>query len=101
MKPSSTTPVRDVIISTITNASFLLHSKILAYEFINWATHGVFVGSRFVHLTAQVDDLFCRSSVWDIALDKDNSANTYRLNSGDINNAVRKQRLSRRTFCSR
>jgi hypothetical protein len=95
MMPSQATPVREVMISTITNAPFLIHSKVLAYEFVNWATHGVFVGSRFVHMAAHVDDLFCRSRLWDIALNKDNPANTYRLNSDDINNTVRKQRAFR------
>ena len=95
MVPSRATPVREVMISTITNAPFLIHSKVLAYEFVNWATHGVFVGSRFVHMAAHVDDLFCRSRLWDIALNKDNPANTYRLNSSDINNTVLKQRAFR------
>ena len=54
-------PVREVMISTITNAAFLIHSQVLAYEFINWVTQGVFVGARRVHMAAHVDDLFLRS----------------------------------------
>lgn len=91
MIPSRTTPVREVMISTITNASFLFHSKVLAYEFINWVTQGVFIGARRVHMAAHVDDLFRPNSLWDPALKKDNPANLYRLNSADINNAVSKQ----------
>jgi hypothetical protein len=89
--PSQIKPVREVMISTITNAGFLVHSKVLAYEFINWVTQGVFVGARFVHMAAHVDDLFLRNHVWDAALKAINPANTYRLNSVDINNAVSKQ----------
>jgi hypothetical protein len=95
MTPRSRKPVREVMISTITNASFFLHSKILAYEFVNWATQGVFVGSRFVHMAAHVDDLFLQNSLWDPALDKNNPAITYRLHSADINNAVSKLRAFR------
>ena len=91
MMPSQTTPVREVMISTITNATFLIHSKVLAYEFVNWVTQGVFVGARFVHMATHVDDLFLANNLWDPALKKDNPATTYRLNSADINNAVSKQ----------
>lgn len=87
------TPVREVMISTITNASFLIHSKVLAYEFINWATQGVFVGGRYIHMATHLDDLFLDNSIWDPALKMDNPdpSQNYRLNSGDINNAVSKQ----------
>ncbi|HEX8873154.1 MAG TPA: hypothetical protein VF780_00900, partial [Nitrosospira sp.] len=61
------------------------------YEFINWATQGVFVGSRFVHMTAHLDDLFRRNTLWDPALKRDNPADTYRLNGADISNAVSQQ----------
>lgn len=91
MAPSQTAPVREVLISTITNASFLIHSNVLAYEFINWATQGVFVGSRFIHMTAHLDDLFLENTLWDPSLKRDNPSQTYRLNSADISNAVSKQ----------
>ncbi|MDN5753983.1 MAG: hypothetical protein L0H15_12055 [Nitrosospira sp.] len=95
MAPSRTTPVREVMISTITNAGAFIHSNVLAYEFINWVTQGVFIGARRVHMAAHVDDLFRRNTLWDPALDDDNPANTYRLNSADIRNAVNKQRAFR------
>jgi hypothetical protein len=91
MMPSQAMPVREVMISTITNADFLLHSKVLAYEFVNWAAQGVFVGGRSVHLAAHVDDLFLPNDLWDPTLKMTNAANTYRLNKADIDNAVRKQ----------
>jgi hypothetical protein len=89
--PDQAMPVREVMISTITNADFLIHSKVLAYEFINWATKGVFLGGRYVHMAAHVDDLFRANSKWDSSLKKDDSANTYRLNKTDVVNAVREQ----------
>lgn len=55
---------RKVLLSTITNASYLLHSQILNYEFINYASQGVFIGARQVHLSAHVDDLFAADDLW-------------------------------------
>ena len=91
MMPSQSAPVREVMISTITHAPFLFHSKVLAYEFVNWVTQGVFVGARRVHMAAHSDDLFIANSLWDPALRRVNPANTYRLKGDDINNAVSKQ----------
>lgn len=89
--PSQTTPIREVMISTISNADFLLHSKLLAYEFVNWATQGVFVGARYVHMATHLDDLFLADELWDPAIRATNPATTYRLNSADISNGVSKQ----------
>jgi hypothetical protein len=91
MMPNQTTPVREVMISTITNASFLIHSKVLAYEFINWATQGVFIGARFVHMATHLDDLFLANNIWNPDLNNNDPVTTYRLNSADIANAVSKQ----------
>ncbi len=89
--PPQTTPVREVMISTISNADFLVHSKVLAYEFINWATQGIFVGARFIHMAAHADDLFIPDELWDPALRATNPATTFRLSGADISNAVSKQ----------
>jgi hypothetical protein len=91
MMPSRTGPVREVMISTIINTPLLIHSKVLAYEFVNWATQGIFIGSRFIHMAVHMDDLFRHNNLWDPALKKNNPAKTYRLNSDDINNAAHKQ----------
>ncbi|PTR17705.1 hypothetical protein C8R31_101872, partial [Nitrosospira sp. Nsp2] len=98
MVPSQTTPVREVMISTISNATFLIHSKVLAYEFINWVTQGVFVGARFVHMATHLDDLFLANNLWNPDINNNYPADpnvpgttTYRLNSADIANAVSKQ----------
>lgn len=96
--PPGTTPVREVMFSTITHAPFLLHSRVLAYEFVNWATQGVFIGARFVHMAAHLDDLFLDNTLWDPALSADNPLQTYRLNSSDISNGVSKQTAFRAAF---
>jgi hypothetical protein len=89
--PSQTTPVRETMISTISNADFLVHSKVLVYEFVNWVTQGVFVGARFVHMAAHADDLFIPDELWDPALKATNPDTIFRLSGNDINNAVSKQ----------
>lgn len=89
--PAQTTPVREVMLSTITNASFLIHSQVLGYEFVNWVTQGVYVGGRFVHMTAHLDDLFLPDELWDTATQTTNPELTYRLTSDDITNAVSQQ----------
>src|SRR5687768_5431803 len=91
MMPNQAAPAREVMISTITNASFLIHSKVLAYEFVNWVTQGVFVGKRYVHMAAHVDDLFLSNSLWDSDLKNDHPTNTDRLYRCDITNAVSQQ----------
>ena len=55
---------REVLLSTISNAWFLIHSQVLAYEFLNFATKGVFIGSREVYLESHVDDLFLENELW-------------------------------------
>jgi hypothetical protein len=90
--PSRKLPVREVMISTIDNTSFHLHSKVLAYEFVNWVTQGVFVGARHIYMAAHVDDLFRTSTLWDPALDRDDHGRRFRLAGPDINNVVGKQR---------
>ncbi len=84
-------PVREVLLSTITNAWFLIHSQALAYEFINFATQGVFVGGRFIYMSAHLDDLFLPNDLWDPNTNKTNPSDTVRLNSHDISNGVSAQ----------
>jgi hypothetical protein len=79
---------REVLLSTITNAWYLLHSQALAYEFINFATSGVFLGGRQVHLTAHLDDLFIANDLWDPVNDVTDPNLTYRLTRQDIIDAV-------------
>jgi hypothetical protein len=58
---------RQVLLSTIANADFLIHSKVLAYEFVNFATQGLFIGARRVYLSVHNDDLFLADARWDPA----------------------------------
>jgi hypothetical protein len=93
--PGQTVPVREVFFTTISNEDWLIHSKVLAYEFINWATQGVFVGGRKVYFSAHLDDLFIPDVLWDSATNSnfpdDTPNGEYRLSAADIDNAVAKQ----------
>ena len=84
-------PVREVMLSSIANASFLTHSQVLSYELINWVTQGVFVGGRFVYMSNHLDDLFLENELWDVTSKTTNPLLLYRLTSADITNAVSKQ----------
>jgi hypothetical protein len=70
---------RQVLLSTITNAGFLIHSQVLAYEFVNFATSGVMVGGRYVHMAVHLDDLFNANELWN----PDNNATDSLVNFGN------------------
>lgn len=79
---------REVLLSTISNAWFLIHSQVLAYEFLNFATKGVFIGSREVYLETHVDDLFLGNSQWDPDANVTDEGREYRMSAGDVQNAI-------------
>jgi hypothetical protein len=93
--PLQTAAAREVLLSTINNASFLTHSQVLGYEFVNWVTQGVFVGGRYIYMSAHLDDLFLQNDQWDVNANKTNPLLTYRLSSADISNAVIQQNAFR------
>jgi hypothetical protein len=42
----------------------LLHNIVYGYGYINWLTSGLFLGSRHVMLSPQIDDLFIDDDIW-------------------------------------
>lgn len=82
---------REVLLSTISNAWFLLYSQILGYEFFNFATKGVFVGARQVFLEAHIDDLFVASALWNPDTNQTSELTTYRMTGSDVSNTVTQQ----------
>ena len=56
---------REYLALTFDNNPNLIHSLALGYGVINWVTKGVFLGSRQVYLTPQVDDLFIANELYD------------------------------------
>lgn len=91
---------REVLYSTVAQAPYLVHSKILAYEFVNFATKGVFLGARQIHLTAHIDDLFLETDLWNGDLnttpsETDPGFASHRMTDRDVANAVYAQSLLR------
>jgi len=84
---------REVLFSSITNAWYLIYSQLLNYEFLNFATQGVFIGSRQVYLAAHIDDLFISDETWDPINNTTTDENNYRNTAQDINNIVSANQL--------
>lgn len=89
---------REVLLSTIANAPFLLHSQALAYEFLNFATKGVFIGARQVYLAAHVDDLFLPNTLWNPDLNINDETREYRMTPADVTNLVTAQNTLRSRY---
>ena len=77
---------REVLLSTISNAWFLIHSQVLAYEFLNFATKGVFIGSREVYLESHVDDLFLENELWEPTTNTTDLSRTFRMDGAAVQN---------------
>lgn len=88
---------RRVLLSTLSNPWWSIHAQILAYEFLNFATSGLFLGGRYVYLGAHVDDLFSESEVWDPVTNTNFSeeVRTYRMNGAAISNYLQQERSFR------
>lgn len=89
---------RQVLLSTIAQATFLLHSQALSYEFLNFATKGVFIGARQVHLTAHVDDVFLANELWNPELNMTDESRTYRNRPAAVNAIVAAQNALRTSY---
>ena len=83
---------RRVLFSGIASATFLLHGRALAYEFIRFATSGLHVGAHRQHLSIHVDDLFLSSPLWDIDTNSRDFESLYRNQPGDLPNVAAAQR---------
>jgi hypothetical protein len=61
---------------TFDNFPTLLHSEALSYGIINWMTNGVFLGSRQIYLSPQIDDLLIGDRLYAPTLPQCPSADT-------------------------
>lgn len=83
---------RKVLFSSIANAGFLVHSRVLAYEFVRFATSGLHLGAHRIFLTMHVDDLFLGSAVWNSEGSFSDGSVPYRNEVADIDAVIRLQR---------
>lgn len=91
---------RDVLFSSLNNAAFYLHTRVLLYEFVNFATSGLFIGARRAYLAVHSDDLFLPDEVWDPQTNANFSEDvtSFRLAPSDIDSAVRAQEQLHESF---
>jgi hypothetical protein len=82
---------RQVLLSTVTNAWFRLHSNVLAYQFLDFATGGLFIGGRFVSLAAHTDDMFLADELWDPEANVTDPNRSYRITPADVDAALAAQ----------
>lgn len=68
---------REQLTMTVDSNPAVVHGLALGYGLVNWVTRGIFLGERHVYLSAQVDDLFLASDMWD-------GSPAYRLTSADL-----------------
>jgi len=81
---------RETMLSTISNAWYFLHSNALAYELVNFATKGLFIGSRQMHLSVHIDDLFIEDELWDPVTNVAGPGD-YRMSPSDLTTALSNQ----------
>jgi hypothetical protein len=55
---------RKVLLSIVNNATFFLHTSVMASEFVQFATSGIHYGARRVYLSLHNDDMFLADEVW-------------------------------------
>ena len=73
---------------TFDNYPTLLHSLAFNYGIINWVTKGVFLGSRKIYLSPQIDDMLIGDRLYAPTLPQcpaDPSCPTVRTTAGDLN----------------
>ena len=81
---------RRVLLSTLNHLPTDLHSMVMAYAFIDFATQGLHIGAPQVYLSAHIDDLFLASAMWDVDLDA-LGTETYRTTAADLTATVAAQ----------
>lgn len=89
---------REVLFSTLNNAPRYLHSQLLAYEFLNFASKGVFIGARKIYLNAHVDDLFLPNFLWDPDTNDIDRDRIYRMTPSDAENTAKSLRRLRNRY---
>lgn len=82
---------REVLLSTVGNAWFRLHSNVLAYQFVDFATKGVFIGGRHISLATHTDDMFLADDLWNPATNQTDPGLSYRISPADLDNVAIQQ----------
>ena len=57
---------RERLALTFAPNPYLLHSELLGRDLLRWVTRGVMLGAQRYHLSADVDDWFITTDLWDV-----------------------------------
>jgi hypothetical protein len=84
---------RKALLCTLYNATWLTYSNLLSYEFLNFATSGLFIGARHVYLAVHSDDMFLPDEEWNTATQSnyDENVRNYRVSASEIVNVAAAQ----------
>ena len=82
---------RQVLLSTVGNAWYRLHSTVLAQGFVDFAAKGLFIGGRTVSLSTHADDMFLADDLWNPATKQTDPNLSYRLSPADLDAFVATQ----------
>ena len=84
---------REVLFSSINQGDWLFHSQLMAYEFLNFATSGLFIGARQAYLIIHNDDLFLPDALWNPKTNENfpEDEQTYRLTAKEVELVVEAQ----------
>ena len=82
---------REVLLSTVRQCLWHVHTQLLAYPFVHFATRGLHLGAPRVRLTVHVDDILVPSATWDPATASPDDTNAYRITPDDLDAAAATQ----------
>jgi len=57
---------RQNLVMTFDSNPYMLHSMLLSYGVIDWATQGLFIGERHTYVSPQIDDVFIDDEQWTV-----------------------------------
>lgn len=79
---------RETLLQTFDGNPDLLHSTLLGYGLVSWATRGLFIGERHTYASPQVDDLFLDNNRWragtPCGTDPETTNSTIRMTGNDL-----------------
>jgi hypothetical protein len=79
---------RETVLQTFDGNANLVHSILLGYGLVTWATRGLFVGERRTYASPQVDDIFIENNQWiagtPCGTDPDTTGRAVRMSGSDL-----------------
>lgn len=79
-----------------TQGQWVKGSLVLAQTWLNWVTHGTYLGNRRVYLNVHIDDFFLATNIWDPNknIQTENNGKIHRLSPEDFEEFTRWQHFN-------